>query len=308
MLHSLLVPLDGSEFSERTLPLARGLARAAGADMHITHVHVPYEPDALLSNTQFHFEGLDMAEYDSRHLESERQYLEKLVEELDEHGTHADSTLLEGRKVAEALATYAERVRPDMILMTTHGHTGMSRLWLGSVADALIRHTHHPILVIHPEQPEGVPADVLTFEHILVPLDGSALAEAVLEPAADLAETTGASLTLAHVIPTRTVFGPAIYPVLPSVLEPAMLSGEEYLEKIAGDLKRRGLDVDIHVGAAESVAEAITELAESLEADLVAIATHGRGGLRRALLGSVADKVLRSSPIPLLVLRPKEKN
>lgn len=304
MLHSLLVPLDGSEFSERSLPLARGIARATGAAMHLAHVHVPYEPSQLLSNTQFHFEGVDMAEYDSLHRESEKEYLTGLAARLGEGGTPTESALLEGENVADELAAYAERVLPDMVVMTTHGHSGVSRLWLGSVADAMIRHTHLPILVIHPERPGGVPAEVLSFRHILVPLDGSGLAEAILSPAVDVARATGARITLAHIVSTRFVIGPRLVPVKPSDLEPALLASERYLEETAADLRRRGLDVDLVVEAAELPATAISVLAGSLGADLIAIATHGYGGVRRVLLGSVADKVLRTSPLPLLIMRP----
>ena len=85
MLQSLLVPLDGSEFSERTLPLAHGLAKATGASLHLAHVHVSHTPDHFLSNTQFHFEGLDLAEYETRHREEEKAYLGAMEDRLGRH-------------------------------------------------------------------------------------------------------------------------------------------------------------------------------------------------------------------------------
>lgn len=302
MLQSLLVPLDGSEFSERTLPLAQGIAKAAGASLHLAHVHVPHVPDHFLSNTQFHFEGLDLEEYEARHRDDEKAYLAEVEARLED-GTPVDTALLEGH-VADEVARYAAEVGADMVLITTHGHTGVSRMWLGSVADALIRITNLPLLVIHPAQGGHVPADVTTFKHMMVPLDGSDLSASILGPAADLASASGARMTLVHVVSSSAVLGARIFPLLPDDITPALDKARSYLEAKAEQLRARGLTVDTHVEEHEAPGRAIAAIADKLDADLVALATHGYGGLKRALLGSVADKVLRSSPLPLLVQRP----
>lgn len=301
MLQSFLVPLDGSEFSERTLPLAHGLAKATGASLHLAHVHVSHAPDHFLSNTQFHFEGLDLSEYEARHRDEERAYLTEMEGRLD--GAPVDSALLEGG-VAEQIATHAADVGADMVLMTTHGHTGVSRMWLGSVADALIRQTALPILVIHPGEVGTVPKDQLTFKHIMVPLDGSELAASILPSATELAQATGARLTLVHVVSSTAVLGARIFPLMPDDITPAMEKAHDHLETVADELRAQGLDVAVHVQEHEAPARAICALGKSLDADLIALATHGYGGLKRALLGSVADKVLRGSALPLLVQRP----
>lgn len=302
MLQSLLVPLDGSEFSERTLTLASGLAKATGASLHLAHVHVSHPPDHFLSNTQFHFEGLDLEEYESRHRDEERAYLAEMEAKLASENP-VDTALLEGQ-VADEIAEYAARVGADMVLITTHGHTGVSRMWLGSVADALVRLTTLPLLVIHPAQGGHVPDDVFAFKHIMVPLDGSNLSATILGPAADLARASGARMTLVHVVSSSAVLGARIFPLLPDDLSPALAKAREYLEKLADELGEDGLQVDVHVEEHEAPGRAIAALADKLDADLIALATHGYGGLKRALLGSVADKVLRSSPLPLLVQRP----
>lgn len=302
MLRSLVVPLDGSEFSERTLPLAGRLAAATGAKLHLAHVHVSHPPDQLLSNTQFHYEGLDMAEYDARHREEELAYLSRLGSSLG-NGTVVDTMLLEG-SVAEEIAAFASSVRADMVLITTHGHTGVSRMWLGSVADALVRMTTLPLLVIHPAHGGHVPADVASFRHILVPLDGSDLSESILAPATELARAAGARLTLAHVVSSQAVLGTRIFPLLPDDVAPAIEKATRYLERLAGELRSEGMEVEVHVEEHDAPGRAIAGIADKLDADLIALATHGYGGLKRALLGSVADKVLRSSPLPLLVQRP----
>ncbi len=306
MLRALLVPLDGSEFSERSLPLARALAQATGATLYVVHVHVPYQPEHLLSNTQFHYEGLDLWEYDEHRLEVEREYLEEVASRLKEKGLQVQTALLENGRVAEALAEHARAVEADLILMTTHGHGGVKRLWLGSVADALVRLTTRPLLVLHPHGPDALPPPVEGFAHLLVALDGSPRSEAILGPAAALARATGARMTLTHVIATRSVAGPRIFPLSPQALEPARAAAEGYLERLAQQLSSEEMPVDYRVVQAESAVEGITRVAGDVGADLIALATHGYGGLTRAVLGSVADKVLRSSLLPLLLEPPEE--
>ena len=304
MLKSLLVPLDGSEFSERTLPLARGLASATGATLHLAHVHVPHPPDHFLSNTQFHYEGLDLDEYDARHRQKEQEYLDEVVGRLKGGGAAIDGVLLEGR-VCDEITEYADNVAADMILITTHGHTGVSRMWLGSVADTLVRCTHLPLLVVHPGPKSNVPDEVLSFDHVLVTLDGSPLSEQILGPALELAKASGARMTLAHVVSSAAVLGARVLPVLPGDLYDAGERAVAYLEGIAEGLREAGVEVAVHVAEHEAPATAIAGMAKGLDADVVALATHGYGGVKRALLGSVADKVLRVSPLPLLLQRPK---
>ncbi len=303
MFQSLLVPLDGSEFSERTLPIAGGLARATGAALHVAHVHVSHTPDHFLSNTQFHYEGLDLGEYDSRHREEEQTYLDQVRIRLSEVGAEAvDLALLEGH-VADGIAEYAESIGADMILMTTHGYSGVNRLWLGSVTDALIHDTTLPILVLHPGQNGHLPPDVSELHRILLPLDMSGLAEAILEPAAELALATGAGLTLLHVASASGVFGVRLLPLLPDALTPEMERAQDYLERVAERLRSHGLDVGVEV-VNDTPAHGIVETAKRLDSDCIALATHGYGGVKRALLGSVADQVLRRTSLPLLIQRP----
>lgn len=302
MLESLLVPLDGSKFSETSLSLAGHVARSTGARLHLAHVHVAYEPDQLLASTPFQYEGVNMAEYDARHLEQEQEYLAGLSKRISQDGTCVDAKVLEGPQIAESLATYAGQVDADLVVITSHGHSGVSRIWLGSVADEMIRHTTLPLLVSRPGAEGG--ADILTVRHILVPLDGSELAERVLDPAADLARATGARITLAHVVSMQTALGPRILPLLVDTLEPELDGAVAYLEETAGALREDGLDVSTRAAHGKAPALAIARMAKEVNADVIAMATHGYGGLKRALLGSVADKILRVSELPLLIMRP----
>lgn len=304
MLQSLLVPLDGSAFSERALTLAQGLARPTGAALHLAQVHVPRPPDDLISNTQFHYEGLDLEEYDGRDRKRELAYLKEVESRLDD-SVHRDTILLEG-KVADEVAAYATKVAADLVLITTHGHTGVKRMWLGSVADALLHATHVPLLVLHPTPGEHVPADISGFDHIMVPLDGSELSASILDAAVDVARASGARLSLIHVVGSGAVWGARRFPMLPNDLTDATAKAEAYLDAKAEALRAEGLEVSTRVEAHASPAQAIAEMAEALGADLIALATHGYGGMRRALAGSVADTVLKTSPLPLLVQRPRD--
>lgn len=303
MLRSLVVPLDGSEFSERTLPLAGRVAAATGAALHLVHVHASHPPEQLLSNTQFHYEGLDMAEYDERHRAEERKYLARLGASMGKESS-VETMLLEDGNVAEAIARYASSVGADMVLITTHGHTGVSRMWLGSVADALVRLTTLPLLVIHPAHGGYVPADVASLRHVLVPLDGSELSESILGAATELARAAKARMTLLHVVSSSAMLGTRIFPLLPDDVAPALEKATDYLDRIAAGLRTDGMEVAVHVEEHDAPGPAIADIAGRLGADVIALATHGYGGLKRALLGSVADKVLRGSPLPLLVQRP----
>jgi nucleotide-binding universal stress UspA family protein len=303
MLRSLLVPLDGTRFSEYALPLAEGVAQATGAALHLAHVHVPHPPDALLSNTQFHFEGVDMEEYEEHDRGSERGYMAALAQRVaQESSAMVDTALLEG-EIASALQRYAQEIEADAVVLSTHSRTGARRAWMGSVAEGLIRAGSMPVLVIHAEEAAEV-GPPLHIEHVLIPLDGSELSESIIAPAVELASACDARITLLHVLPTRHPNPGGMVPALPEQWTQALEEGETYLEAVADRIRSRGLRVDTMVMAHPKPAEAIHEVAEEAGTDLLAIATHGYTGVRRILFGSVAEQVLRSCHIPMLIRRP----
>ena len=300
MLKSLLIPLDGSKFGESSLPLATAVAHAAGAKMHLAHVHVPYEPEHLLVSTAFQYEGVNIDEYDALHMRREEEYLTEMVRPLSANGG-ADAKVLKGPRVAETLAAHAAAVDADMVFISSHGRSGFSRAWLGSVADELIRTTTIPLVVTRSDAGQDV--GTARVRNIFVPLDGSVLAESVLGPATDLARATKARITLAHIVSASPLWPRTLLPTEDEV-RPGLIGGVEYLKGVAAGLLDDGLDVATRVAPGSTPALAIVELAMELDADFIAMATHGYGGVRRTLLGSVADKVLRGSPIPVLVTRP----
>lgn len=307
---TILVPLDGSELAEQALPLATALARASGAELHLMHVFVPYAaradmPGAVIDNT----------EMERRLEEQSTEYLravtERVSKELPEH-VHADpvrtrpirSPYSESVAVVDRLRRAAARLKPDLIVLATHARGGLGRAWLGSVADALIRRVNVPTLLVHPR--EDVPVPASTFRHILVPLDGSTLAEESIPLVARLATLCGARVTLLRVVIPRLVVGQPSYVVQFDVqlLEEYERDAERYVESEAARLRESVANVESVVLLADNPPRAILDWADQQGADLIAMSTHGRSGFRRFMLGSVADKVVRSAQVPVLLTRP----
>jgi nucleotide-binding universal stress UspA family protein len=313
MYRSLLVPLDGSAFGEQALPLALAIARRANAALEVVHVMAPL--------ASVYAESLFTPD---PHLElqvraHQQEYLDRIVRRLQ--GTapvRATATLLDGAPTV-ALEAHAAACGADLVVMTTHGRGVMGRFWMGSVADYLIRHLALPVLLVHPREEGREAAADPAPRHILLPLDGSPLAEQMIEPAAALGALTGAEITLLRVI--RPML-PAQYALqhasagsgLQHLLDEVEQAHEEvrrqaaaYLEGIASRLQGRGLKVQTRVAVEDQAALAILHEAAPPATDLVALQTHGRGGLSRLLLGSVADKVVRGSAVPVLVQRPPHR-
>jgi nucleotide-binding universal stress UspA family protein len=306
MLDQLLVTLDGSDFGEHAIPFAQAIAEKTGASVNISHVHCCEPPTQLLQNTPFQFEGVNMASYVARDAEEQRAYLktreEAMKAELPEN--RICSALLEGY-VTEALERHAREIDADLIIMTTHGRTGVSRAWLGSVADSLVRHSSFPLLVIRSLE-DGETFPDVRFDHFLVPLDGSATGEKILEPTVDLAKATGARLTLLHVVSPHVTVGARVSPLPAGHLEERLTKAEGYLASVAERMKGEGIEATPKIESHFAPARAILKTAADEEVDLIALATHGYTGVKRALLGSVTDKVLRAARWPLLLERPSE--
>ena len=304
MLDQLLVTLDGSEFGEHALPFAKAIAEKTGASVNISHVHCCEPPTELLHNTPFQFEGVNMAAYVAKDAEGQRTYLKAQEEALkaDLPDNRVCSALLEGY-VTEALERHAREIGAEFIIMTSHGRTGVSRAWLGSVADSLVRHSNFPLLVIRSLE-DGETFPTVRFEHFLVPLDGSEIGEKILEPTVALGRATGARFTLLHVVSPHVTVGARVSPLPAGHRKEKLAKAEKYLSDVAERLKGEGIEATPKIESHFAPARAILKTAEEEDVDLIALATHGYTGVKRALLGSVTDKVLRAAKCPLLLQRP----
>ena len=303
---SMLVPLDGSPLAEQTIPLALEIARAARSKLRLVLVH-PLLPPPFYEESAQLYVTVDLAMR-----KSARDYLRGLAARLREQsGLQISSVILDGPTEA-ALARYVHDIGADLVAMTTHGRGGVRGAWLGSVADRLVRRLDVPILVTRAREGAGTLSASPKIREILVPLDGSGLAEAALAPAAAMAELFEAELVLAQIVPSLTAG--SLLPVNFAAgydRDAAALQrkqAQDYLEGLGEDLRKRGTRVRTTVSVAPNVGEALIGLAHPQRIDLVAIATHGRSRVQRLMLGSVADKLIRGAEPPVLVVRPTKRS
>jgi nucleotide-binding universal stress UspA family protein len=205
---------------------------------------------------------------------------------------------------ADAIVHYAEENAVDLIMMSSHGRTGSRRWVYGSVAEKVMHHAPCATAIIR----SHVSTELFENRKILVPLDGSELAERALEPALALAKAVGSDVLLLRVVPAREAIpeymmlaGDAGH-ILDAVREQDMAEAETYLQHVynAQDMGRLFFDVK---GADGDVADVIVSYAESKHVDLIVISSHGRSGIGRWLHGSVAEKVLRGANCATLIIR-----
>jgi nucleotide-binding universal stress UspA family protein len=299
-MRRIMVPLDGSTFAESALATALLAARTLRAELHLVQVHEWRLPAADSSV----WLQADPA-IDANLRVEEEAYLRGLADRCAaEAGVRVRSELIDGTVVA-ALADYTRDADIDFVIMTTHGRGGISRVWLGSVADALVRACDRPIVLVRPRDGDAGTA-VTAPRRILVPLDGSDHSEAVIEHAVALGSAFDARFTLLHTLPIASAGadGGALRPLALEATRAQRRLANGYMEEVAARLRRLGFTVETIVRDHAVPALAILDEAERTPATLIAMATHGRGGWSRIALGSVADKVLRASPAPVLLYRP----
>lgn len=293
----ILVSLDGSDLSEAALAYATLIARANGAGLLLITVWEEGER-ALIANVP------DVA--DSLFAQGEEyweSYLAGLAEELKDQEFDVETEVLIGDATEEILRIIRKR-QPRLLVTATHGRSGLGRWHYGSVAGKLAREAPVPMLTIGPK--------VLADEHrdrgvrrILVPLDGSSMGEAALQPALELADACDADIVLARVLRwTTQVFIYGIPDVaVAQVDEDLEKAANDYLTRIRDSLAtKRRVETEVLRGAP---ADALIDLIEAERIDLVVMASHTRGGIGRAMLGSVADRLLQGAA-PVLLIRPEE--
>ncbi len=308
MIRSILVPLDGSTFGEHALPLAAGLARRAAAALHLVHVHQVVPPTTIA--------GVAVMDTLDLHLRQDEQaYLADAARRLTDVGpVRVATALLEG-EVEPAIRAHAARVEADLVVMSTHGRGALGRFWLGSVADQLVRDLPRPVLVVRPHEGKPDLHREPDLGNILLPLDGTPHAEKVIEPALQLGKLFDSSFTLVQVVkpalrysylPEGSFIQAADMPEVQEFQKQLRDEAQAYLDGVAARLKEKGVRAQTRVLVDEQPAVAILLEAQVHHAGLIAIETHGRAGLSRLFLGSVADKLVRGGVVPVLLNRPVE--
>jgi len=277
---TIVLPFDGSEQSTRALPYATALARAAGARLILTYVLAPWElvldvPASLQATaTELQSTGIDVI---------------------------TQITHRQGNLPGRAILDVARERNAGLIAIGTHAYGAVGRALFGSVADDVVRHATVPVLICTSRVGRRWPVD--RPRRILVPLDGSALAETALAPARQMAHQFGASLDLVGVVDQTLVAVIDLDVQIGDFLGMQRAETWAYLEHIADELRNDTLVVDVQA-LVGMPSDTIRQLSVDLDSDMIVMATHGRSGIARLLLGSVALRVLQHSGVPVLLVQP----
>jgi nucleotide-binding universal stress UspA family protein len=301
MYRSIMVPLDGSRAAEHALPLAISIARRAGATLQLAHVHNADRPMFMDAMPLFD------ERHDAEHRECEHAYLDELAGRLMQCDRLAiTTTLLDGAPV-DTIALFALASYVDLVVMTTHGRNPQTLYSLGSVANELVRWAPTPLLLIRPQDGPPNLAHQPACRRVLVVLDGSTPTEQHVAQAVALGTLLRAEYTLLRVVePLRAAYGTASNPAIDKqVLEPQRRRAQAYLDRIAARLRAQALCVRTHVVVGEP-ASAILDYTRGHAVDLIVMQTHAPSGVEQLLFGSVAERVLRGAPVPVLLHHPRQ--
>lgn len=292
MYHTILVPLDGSAFSERALPMAKTLAQAMRAQVVL-----------MRAASASVFPGTDPTEAQVRAVEEAQAYLSSLATEFSQQGTRVQVAVPYG-DAAESILLEIGLRGADLVVMCTHGRSGLGRWIYGSVAEQVLARSAAPVLLVHPTGEPATLGPEPEQASLLVTLDGSVFAEAALPHAAALAHAFGGTILLLRTVePSMLAYN---YPLMDLVRESLAREhhdAELYLEEAAQRLRSDGLSVQTVVQGGWP-SETIVYRGAALGPRLIVMATHGRTGVARLLLGSVALEVVRRSSLPTLLIRP----
>jgi nucleotide-binding universal stress UspA family protein len=292
MYRSIIVPTDGSSLAARAVRCAEFVAASCKAKVTIVQVVPSAGSNATDEAVAVQTDEVVQAQ---AHVDELRESLPPEVE--------AESAVTVGEAATEILTEARER-QADLIVMSTHGRSGIGRWIYGSVADEVMRHAAVPVLLVPPHAHKVWPRD--RAPRILVPLDGSELAFGAIHVADELAEAVRGELLLVRAVePVPPMYGdPSTFVVTDPTVE--LEAAKRGLERAAADLRAKGRKVDVADLLGFAV-NAITDVARERNIDIIAMSTHGSGGLTRLIMGSVATALIQRADVPVLVARPAEK-
>ncbi len=287
----ILVPLDGSSLAEYSINQAARLARALTppADVELLRV-VSLTPDALASHVPEYTNIVNLV------VEACHDYLREIAmrPSLEDISVNKH-VVVATNETGKVISMEARSLNVDMIMLASHGRTGLAKILLGSVAESIIQHADIPVLLLRVEDNEFSWQVHETPFRILVPLDGTPLSEEILPSVAAIARAFEARVRLLRILPNPT-----------GDYDQAMLTGAQtYLTEIAAHLRRQGVETDLSYAIGEPAAE-IIRVAQSTDqgSDMVAMVTHGRQGIDHLMHGSIATAVISALHQPLLIYHP----
>ena len=313
-------PLDGSKDAEQVLPVAARLAQVSGCAIVLLHaVSLPYGYGPYLLHPPF--EGQTCFTEEAKQA---KEYLDQKARAQDLAELAVTTEIMLGT-AAEVIHAYAQQHEVDLILLCRHGYTGLKRWAMGNVAQKMTRSSNIPVLVLQKERALPTKWDE---PHggicALIGLDGSPLAESTLLPTAHLVSLLSAPgagvLHLSTILKSPVVSKQAAFlpPEEQASFKEALLEEkvELYLKSVARQLEttvasQLNLHISWSVGKSIDIAQGLIDLSEQGKDahpsyDLIALATHGSSAVHRWLLGSIAERVLTSARLPVLIVRPKE--
>jgi nucleotide-binding universal stress UspA family protein len=287
MFKKILVPLDGSQLSQRALEPALALGRQTGAELLLMRVPTA---DTL---------SFAVSEARQRELAQDAFVYLDTIRSSNEQPQLNIRTQVPGGDVASAIVDVARTEQADLIIMSTHGYSGLTRWVLGSVTEKVLRSAPCPVMAIRAAR---LP------QRILIALDGSPLSERALAPGLDLAQSLQAEVTLLRCAPFIAMdekLDEHERGLSRRMQQDLVEEAEQYVRARSDEAGRSGVMINptVRIG---SPADAILEYVETYGVDLIAMATHGRTGLKRWVYGSVTAKVLRSVNCSMLVIRPTD--
>jgi nucleotide-binding universal stress UspA family protein len=305
MYSKIVVPLDGSELAEGVLPHVAEVIRNRGS--HVCLLTVAQAARITTSVLPDLLSSFDNTQEERQRVEQElTSYLETVAGELEPAAAEVQVNVRFGRPADEILA-FAGEVNADLITMSSHGRSGISRWVLGSVADRVLHGAMCPMLIVR-ARPQRVQP---TYQRILVPLDGSELAEQVLPHVSALIRPNFTRIYLISVLANgfsdRTITlltsSPPGLQLSTTALSKAQVQLTAYMRSVAAALRERGATVNTTVRHGSPAEEILTHAAE-VNADLIGMTAHGLSGVSRWMYGNVASKVLQGAYCPVLLVRP----
>ena len=299
MYEKILVALDGSQLSEQILPYSRLLADKLKLAVELIHVINPDLATPTSAAGQARYQDVLAAEN-----EKGLVYLEKIA------GSFALASKIQCSVApgnpAEVIVDKAAADRQTLIAMTTHGRSGINRWLIGSVADKVLHAAANPLLLVRAGETAAVQGTA-AWQRMIVPLDGSPLAERVIPHAAELARPLGLEVVLMRVFGVPTpVFAEDYGPYVEELWTQLEDEAQKYLTEKKQQLLAQGLTNVVTIVPAGFPAEKIIDAARERKEALVAMSTHGRSGFNRFVIGSVTDRVVRHSGDPVLIIRAQE--
>ena len=297
VINHILVPLDGSALAECVLPHIEAIAPVTNA--RITLIHVLEHPDQVNASLPIDPVGWHMQKQESQ------AYLDKIVERLQKAGLNAEYVILEG-KPAESIIEFAHANAVDLIVLSTHGRTGLSGWSVSSVVQKVLLRSYRSILLVRAYQAE--PATEVQYHQIFIGSDCSARAEYLLPMAISLAQYHKSQLILGTVIERpqiiqRFPLSEKDLKLIKQLTDKNQKIATHYHEQLATQLSLKGLEVTTNVVLADHVIGALHDMVNEAGADVVMLVAHGDTGERRWPYGSITSSFIAHGNAPLLIMQ-----